>query len=133
MLVEFKDAHLQFDKMAAWWNMRDCPVPEKVHLPKTGFLVYLDREPVCGGFLFQTDSDVAIIGHIVSNPTTSSRKRHEGLNALIRRLEVAAETLGFSLVGASANYMPLIERYQDLGYTVFDKDLVSVGKLLGGG
>jgi hypothetical protein len=65
-------------------------------LPRVGFI-----EPgVAAGFLYQTDSDIALLEGYVTNPKAPSDQRHFALDGITEKLLECAEDLGFRTVWA---------------------------------
>jgi hypothetical protein len=64
--------------------------------PRVGFIV----PGVAAGFLYQTDSDVALLEGYVTNPKASSTERHQALDGITQKLLESAADLGFRTVWA---------------------------------
>lgn len=73
---------LDFDEIKRWFGMREFRFPDKSIFPKTGFIV----DGVAAGFIYFTDSSVAIIDFYISNPDTDPDTRSDALNAVTEAL-----------------------------------------------
>jgi hypothetical protein len=106
-------------------------IPPKNCLPNngTGGIKIIDENGtiICAGFLYETNSGIAWLEFIVSNPTIRDKKiRHEAQILLISMLTVIAEEKGFTAVFASITNKNLIEKYVEVGYT---KNLINSSEL----
>ena len=120
-----------YELIANWWTKRDRPVPSPDMMAPTGRIIYMENKPICAGFLFKTDSKIAIINHMVSDPNQLDKNlRDEALNLLISHLIHEAYICGFKIVSASSNLDRLNKRYEKLGFIKTDSDEVHYGRIL---
>lgn len=130
---EETDATEYYDIMKSWWHMRDKPAPDIHFLPPTSIMLWYGDLPLCAGFLFKTDANIAIINHVVSNPSIPGIKkwiRSEALDELLMRLQELAKADGFNLLTASSNVMRLNQRYEKLGFEKSDENETHYGKVI---
>lgn len=78
---------LDFDEIEKWFRAREMPVPERSLFPKIGFIV----DNIAAGFIYFTDSSVAIIDCYISNPKSDKRNRDEALRAITGALITTAK------------------------------------------
>lgn len=69
---------LDFDEIAKWFEARKMPMPDRSLFPKVGFIV----DNVAAGFIYFTDSRVAIIDCYISNPKSDKKVRDEALRGI---------------------------------------------------
>jgi len=109
-----------------WWKFFRFPAPHLDFLPNNGLgglKVYLlkenrETEDICAGYLYETNSKVAWLEFVVSNPNIRDKKiRHEAIVDLIRYLTVDAKNKGYEYVFASLKNENLIEKYKEVGYS----------------
>ncbi len=124
------DKNLHYELFKQWWDARSFPAPNADFLPAMGAMVYEDKAPVCGGFLFQTDGGTAVIGHLVSNPGASGAARDRCLDLLLNQFVAKARLNGFKVVSCSTNLPKLMERFVRLGFTKTDENVSHFGRLL---
>ncbi len=117
MIREFKQSDYQ--EVRQWWEGHKWPAIPLSALPKTGLIV----EGVCAGWLYSTDSSIAWMEWIVSNPLSDKTLRDASLNTLIENLLGKAKESGFTQVFTSVNHPKLIERYQNNGFTIEDRNV----------
>lgn len=130
---EVTDAVEYFDVMKSWWHLRDKPSPDIHFLPPTGVMVWFGDLPLCAGFLFKTDANIAIINHLVSNPAIPGVKkwvRSEAIDFLIETLIEKAKEDGYNLITASSNVRRLNERYEKFEFEKSDENETHYGRVL---
>lgn len=110
--------------LASWWNAHNWPCPDQEMLPETGFIV----EDVCAGFLYKTDSKIAWLEFIISNPKIEKEKRTQSLDLVISALCEEAKKLGFKVIFTSVQHKKLIQRYENHGFIVADNDMKNMVK-----
>lgn len=98
-----------------WLKARGHGVPDLWQLPKVGFI-----DGVSCGFLIQTDTPIAMIDYLVSNPNASVIKRAKSIKGIINRLMGEAKSLNFKIIFAnskirSVQRLAMSLRFEDLG------------------
>ena len=110
---------LDYWTLAAWWTDHDWPCLDPEMLPKTGFIV----EGVCAGFLYKTDSKIAWLEYIISNPKSDKEERNKGLDLVITELCNEAKKCGFEAIFTSSSHDKLINRYKNHGFISTDESM----------
>lgn len=105
-----------------WWTARQWPQIPLMMLPRRGFIV----DGYCAGFLYLTDSPIAWLEWVVSNPDSDKIERQKALDNLISSLLNAAKEAGCKAVFSAANHPGLIERYKSHGFQVSDTGMTHV-------
>jgi hypothetical protein len=121
-----EEDYAQIVKWWEWWKWQAVPLD---HLPKIGAIVSFNDVDVCAGWLYQTDSKIALLEWVVSNPQ-AKQGRGECLSALIDELCVAAKSLGFDSVITIAKNAHLLKRLQDHGFTGEEKQMTNLVRIL---
>lgn len=111
-----------YEILCEFWNFWRFSIPQKNILPNngTGGIKIIDENGtiLCAGFLYETNSGIAWLEFIISNPNIKDKKiRHESQVLLISLLTIEAEEKGFTAVFASITNKNLIEKYVEVGYT----------------
>ena len=109
----------------SWWEQwpQWVPVPKSM-LPENGtggFMVEKNNRPIIAGFLYTTNSKVAWVEWIVSDPEYRESDRKEAMELLIKGIESVAVNSGFEVILSVGRSKGLIETHRKLGYTI-DKD-----------
>ena len=107
-----------------WWKDWGWEAPPKDFLPDNGtggFMVYNNNIPLCAGFIYKTNSNVAWVDWIISDKNYRDKKsRKEGIKYLIEALTEICKQLGYTYCYALINHKGLIKTYEDLGYIKAD-------------
>lgn len=118
--------------LVGWWKDWRWPSPPpKDFLPNngtSGIIVFDGETPVCAGFLYHTNSNVAWINWIVSNFQYKDRdKRKEALSLLIDTLTNAAKNMGCKYAYSLTNNKHLTGVYNGIGYVngdVYNNEMI---------
>jgi hypothetical protein len=78
------------DAINAWYAAHKQPPARRDLLPETGFIV----PGVAAGFLFRTDSRLAFVHNVVTNPDASLRARFVAVRDIVRACQELARALG---------------------------------------
>jgi hypothetical protein len=116
--IEEKD----YEKFVEWGIFFKFPFPPKNMLPSNalGGLKITNEEgiDICCGYLYETNSDIAWLEWIFSNPNIKDKElRKKALTELIYYLTLHAEQKGFKAVFSSIKEVGLIEKYKKNGYS----------------
>lgn len=88
-----------FYKIAkGWWEERKRSAPAVHTLSTTGIMVYHENYPVCAGWLYQTDSLMAVIGFVIGDLKTTGKVKKESVKFLLTKLEEMAKNMGFNSI-----------------------------------
>jgi hypothetical protein len=109
------------DILFNWWKDWGFTPPSKSFLPedaKGGMIVYDGDVPVCAGFLYITNSKVALVNWIVSNKQYRKKpNRRIAIDLLIQSLTNTAKSLGYEYSHVLIKNSALESTYERLGYT----------------
>lgn len=136
MRLERKVTVVQFDAkkhwllLQLWWSERKFNCPPLELMPQTGYLVSLNDQAVCAGFLTLTDAGVAVMGHFVSDPRVPGEHRHGALDLLISKLIDKAKQSQFKYLFCSTNLPDLEERFKRHGFEMTDSKINVYGRNL---
>lgn len=119
----------EFDELfimaCTWWSFWKFTPPPVEFLPMNMLCAYNGDVPACIGFLYSTDSKIAWLEFIVSNPGASKEDRHDGLEMLLSSTKILASALGFGAIFTTSRNQSLNKKlekkYQttDMGVTHF--------------
>lgn len=110
-----------YENMLPWFQWWRFPSPLKEMLPDNGLgglMVYNDDIDICGGFLYETNSDIAWIEYIVSNPEYKSKDRSYAIKYLIHSLQMLAASRGYKILFTSVKNESLIKHLEEEGFVV---------------
>jgi hypothetical protein len=110
-----------WNELPSWWKWWRWPEVSRDTLPLNGLggiMVYKDGINIAAGFLYLSNSKVAWLDWIVSNPEYKDKDRKEALELLINTLEEVAKQQGYSVIITITKSKHLIDTHKKLGYTV---------------
>jgi hypothetical protein len=119
MQIRFFRPEADYEMVSAWWKAWKWPVLPLDALPKTGVIISTQTD-VCAGWLYQSDSSIAWIEFIISNPNYREPDRSLCLDTLIGTLLTLAREAGYQNVFTSTNAASLIKRHERNGFRVTD-------------
>ena len=132
--MELKVRALQesdWDTLKSWWKWWRWPEVSKEVLPMNGvggLMVYKDNTPIATGFLYLSNSKVAWLDWVISNPKYKEKDRKESIELLISSLEDVARQQDYSVIISITRSKPLIDTHKKLGYTIDSKPSYEISK-----
>jgi len=108
-----------YEILSSWWRGWSWPLVPKECLPQTGYII----DDLCAGFLYKTDSSIAWMEWIISNPKADKFVRGEALDVLIVSLIEKAKEQGFSSIFTSSNKLSFKDRLIKHKFIETDKDV----------
>ena len=122
------------DILVGWWKDWEWTAPPKDFLPENGeggVIIFDGEVPVCAGFMYATNSNVAWIDWIISNKEyTKKPQRKDAIRLLIKTITNMALDAGFKYGYALIKNKSLINTYENVGYTKGDAYNSEMIKLL---
>jgi hypothetical protein len=120
-----------WETLSFWWKQWRWPEITKEMLPMNGcggLMVYNDDTPIAAGFLYLSNSKVAWLDWIISNPDYKESNRKDALELLIVSLEEVAKQQDYSIIISIARHKGLINTHRKLGYTIDDTPSYEISK-----
>jgi hypothetical protein len=93
-----------------------------------GLMVCKGDTPIAAGFLYLTNSKVAWLDWIVSNPEYREDDRKDSLALLVDSLEKVAINEGCSTIISITRNKSLMDIHSKLGYTIDDNPSYEISK-----
>ena len=117
----------------SWLAARNWPATPTALLPTLGYVAFdeLTGAKLAACFLYTTNSQLAIIGWPVANPTLDPEHRDHVHRLLIEHINEVARALGFKFVMAMAGQETVVNRLKEAGYQAGDSGMVHLFKTLG--
>ena len=110
-----------YKTICAWWKWWRWPVLPKGALPdngKCGFMVEKNNKPIVSAFLYLTNSSVALLEWIVSNPDYKENDRKDAIELLVNEAEKFCKGIGVTIIFSIGRSKHLIEIHKKLGWHV---------------
>lgn len=119
--MEVKPFELQkhYEEVQKWFSSWDWPMIPIDSIPENGVII----EGVCAGFLYLTDSNIAIFDFIVSNREVKDEYRDKCLDLLVDKAIERAKTLGRDTLLTYTNLKALEDRLTRHGYKVAERGM----------
>lgn len=109
-----------YNILKEWWGFWRFPAPSLLALPDYGLggmMIQNDSgEDVACGFIYDTNSHVALIEFVVSNPKSSKKDREEGILKLLEELSLECERRDYKIIFSSLKHEGLINKYLQSGF-----------------
>ena len=113
-----------YEIICKWWRWWRWPELPRTALPnngKGGFMVEKNNIPIVSGFLYISNSKMAMLEWIVSNPDYREKDRQKAIELLINKVESFCKDLDVKHVITLGRNKHLIETHKRLGWHVDEK------------
>lgn len=110
--IQFYDHGRHYKKLCDWMQRHDLGNPKPELMSDLGLVI----NDTAIGFLFKTNSKMALIDNLVTNITKTAEQRHEALNILLKNLDCMAKRSGFLAIQILCDTKDMDKRLFDLGY-----------------
>jgi hypothetical protein len=103
-----------YETLCVWFLGRGMVPPPLSSFPKTGFI-----EDMCAaGFLVETDTTVACIDFMISNPECAPKKRSEAIDNVAKMLIDHAKRKNYKYVKCATVLQSVVKRSEKLGFNL---------------
>ena len=130
MNLEVFEAEKHYTIISKWWDSHGWPTIPLGSLSQLGMIVFKDDIPLACGFLYDTDSDMAILEWIVGNPDADHEDRGEGLDLVIESLGLIAMSQGKKYIHTFCKHKRLIDRYKKFNFIEGDQNVTTMVRSL---
>lgn len=111
-----------YKTLTSWWEQWKWPVLPKEFLPNNGtggYMVEKNNIGIVAGFTYLTsNSKVAWLEWIISNPKYKKKDRGKAIETLIITSEEVCKKLGYSFMFSIGRNQGLINKHKKLGWSV---------------
>ena len=110
-----------WDILVSWWEWWKWPVMPKEFLPENGtggIMIEKNNIPIIAGFLYETNSEVAILEWVISNPKYKGKDRMQAIELLITEVEKRTKELGYKYMFSIGRNKHLVSIHEKLGWSV---------------
>lgn len=115
-----------YSMLVEWWKAQGWgPVPLS-HLSPNGIVAEIAEAPVAAGFVYRTDSAVAVLEYIVTDPKISSSMRSAGLDQVLTAATQLVKGMGFQALFMACGDKGLAKRMEKHEFTVIGSDVVNL-------
>jgi len=116
-IVPYEEAY--YWEIRRWYEVREIDFPAEINeMPKVGgFVALLSGEPVAYGFIALTNSFVALLNHMISNPDLTGYKSGLAMKTLLAKIDSYAKNAGCSVIMASYTAKSIGRVLERFGYS----------------
>lgn len=107
----FSEFH--YPELCEWFKARKLPPPTFKQLPVNGFII----PDTAAGFVYLTDSEVAILDCFISNPLSTEVNRDIALDLIVKHLESCACVHGAKILICNSQIKAIEDRALSHGFT----------------
>ena len=106
-----------YDTLVSWWKGHGWEVTPVSCLPPDGFII----EGVCAGWLYLTNSSLALFGWPVGNPDANPKEIREGMKLILEETKCCMRACDRKVMMAFTNRLGLENIYREHGFQVGDE------------
>jgi len=120
------------DTLKHWWKSWGWEAPPKDFLPENatgGLMVTKGDLDICAGFIYLTNSKVALTEFVVSNKDYKEKDRTEAIELLIDGILMLADEKGYKYAHVILKNKSLVGKYKKSGYMVSDENVTEMIKV----
>jgi|SRR6478609_7169558 len=119
-----------YEDIKVWCEKRSCPLISTESLSETGFIVKVREEKIMAGWFYHTNSNIAWLEFVITNPDSSSENRHQALDLFFETTVNYAKECGIKNLFAVADDNGIIERMQKQNFNVSNNKVFILGRSL---
>jgi len=115
-----------------WWKAWGWEVIPKDFLPENGtggLMVSKGDVDICAGFIYLTNSKVALTEFVVSNKEYKDNDRSDAIQLLIDSILLLADERGYKYAHVILKNKSLLNKYKKSGYLVSDDNVTEMLKV----
>lgn len=117
-----------YKTLCSWYEIHKETPPAKEFLPNSTFILEVAGEPMMSVSLILTNTPIAWIENLVSNPHQKGALRVSAVNEMELFLQRFAKDQGYKRLFGMSKQEKLIKRYKGLGYTMTAEKVVTFTK-----
>lgn len=115
--------------LVKWWESWGWPAPPRDFLPENGtggLMVHKDGVDICAGFIYTTNSKVALTEFVISDRDYKDDDRGEAIQFLIDCILVMVQDMGYKYAHVILKNKSLLNKYKTSGYIVSDDNVIEM-------
>jgi hypothetical protein len=101
-----------YEVLKAWTEEHEMQAPDFELLPETGFIV----DNVACGFIYLTNSKLAILEGFVTNPKSNKDTRNDALDDITLELMQIAKKSGYKVLKCETRLNAIVKRAEKFGF-----------------
>lgn len=114
-----------YEQLQSWQHARGLNMPDKIYLSNIGFIV----PNKASGFLYTTNSSIAHLEMLMSNPNINKKDRDEAINTIVLAIVDTASLMGFKVITSTTTIEAIKQRSLTHGFTIEENHTLLIKKL----
>ena len=106
------DKEKDFKTITSWFDERKIPSLRECELPQIGFIV----DGVAACFLYKTDSSIANIENLISNPNSTKEDREKALPLILNKILRECLVSGYKTIYGITQAETVVNHADKLGF-----------------
>jgi hypothetical protein len=102
-----------YKRLQAFYASWDLKAPDPMFLPHIGYMV----DDIAAGFIYFTDSKIAIIDNFITNKQSNKEERDSALDGIVKALLGSAKTGGAKMIKCDSDIDAIKKRAVKMGFT----------------
>ena len=123
-----------WDTLVSWWDWwPGWKAPAKEFLPENGtggIMIEKEGIPIVAGFIYTSNSKLAWLEFVISNPKYKENDRDAAITTLIEASEATCKDLGFMFMFSIGRSKALMKKHKELGWSIDYKSSYEMIKFL---
>ena len=107
----------------SWSEKKEFPVVAEANLGEKIFTCYLGSTPIYCCNLYQTDSNMALVGFPLANSEVCYEKRKGGLSALFSQMSIILKSLGYTKIWTTSGTPAIMKVLEEENYLNADPNV----------
>lgn len=95
-------------------------------LPKTGYIVLMNDQPIAAGFLRRVEPCYAQLDTLTANAYFGSQIRHDGINLVVTTLLEDAKRLKLEGIISFTSDKGILTRAESMGFHKVDQSIIAI-------
>lgn len=119
-----KEQH--YEMIQEWWKAQAWPVIPVSSLSTVGFVVESEGKCLLAGWVYETNSDIALLEFMVANPEVKGDERNKAFDMLFKVSEEYCHFKKYKHIFSSVNNPSLIKRMEEKNFKVTDSGMTNL-------
>lgn len=109
-----------------WTEKHEWPTIDLNSLPSVGMIAFESNNPIALGFLYDTDSNLSIIGWPMGDPDINHELRNQGIDLVMKGLILTAKNQGKKAIFTYTEHKRMIDRFKRFNFKEAENNLVNL-------
>jgi len=125
MIVRFIELDKDYSDVCSWWEQQASFVVPRPMLSTTGFIVEHDSDKLLAGWLYHTNSNVAMFEFLVGNPKFVGKIRSEALTSFFDTLFKYADMQNIKNIISTTSHPKVPAMLERVGFVKVNENVTN--------